>query len=188
MTRPWMPFYIADYLADTNHLSTAEHGAYILLIMHYWVKGGLPKNEEAIRRITRMTPRQWAQSGNTLASLFLPEWRHGRCDKELAKAKKLGQIKSANAHRGHLTRQASKVAFSRPSKVPNISANQLELLMPQLHSEVQLHTQSQSHIAPLLSSRPHSVEALDATDKKQPAPSWKSPSAELVKLEKMKRR
>lgn len=39
--RPWMAFYVADYLADTLHLSATEHGAYLLLISHYWVHGGL---------------------------------------------------------------------------------------------------------------------------------------------------
>src|SRR4051794_27031196 len=37
--RPWMAFYPADYLGDTGHLSTTEHGAYALLIFNYWMRG-----------------------------------------------------------------------------------------------------------------------------------------------------
>jgi uncharacterized protein YdaU (DUF1376 family) len=101
-----MPFYISDYLGDTGHLSTVEHGAYILLIMHYWSHGGLPADEPTIARITRMTARQWSQSRDRLRSLFGDDWRHKRIDKELAKAIEKSQVNSANAKRRHSERSA----------------------------------------------------------------------------------
>lgn len=107
MNRPWMPLYVADYLADTTHLSTTEHGAYLLLIMHYWTKGGLPKDEESIRRITRMTSRQWSQSRDVLKSLFGDEWRHKRCDHEIEQAVEKSRVNSANAKRRHSERTAN---------------------------------------------------------------------------------
>lgn len=70
MKRPWMPLYVAEYLADTGHLSAAEHGAYLLLIMHYWQKDGLPEDERQIARISRLTPAEWAESRDTLLELL----------------------------------------------------------------------------------------------------------------------
>lgn len=99
--RPWMPFYFSDYLADTGHLSTTEHGAYLLLIAHYWSHGSLPSDEAVIARITRMTARQWAQSRDVLRSLFGDNWCHKRIDKELAQAIEKSKVNSANAKRRH---------------------------------------------------------------------------------------
>jgi uncharacterized protein YdaU (DUF1376 family) len=73
-----MAFYVNDYIGDTAHLNTAEHGAYLLLIMHYWIKGGLPPTEDAIQRITRMTNRQWAKSRDTIKSFFTYDWKLNR--------------------------------------------------------------------------------------------------------------
>ncbi len=84
--RAWMPLHIDTYLADTGHLTAAEHGAYMLLIMTYWRDGGLPADERHIARIARMSKDEWAESRDMLASYFKEGWRHTRIDEELAKA------------------------------------------------------------------------------------------------------
>lgn len=68
--RAWMPLHIADYLSDTGHLNAAEHGAYLLLIMHYWQNGHLPENEKLIARVARMTVEQWEESRDRLLPFF----------------------------------------------------------------------------------------------------------------------
>ena len=99
MSPPWMPFYPADYLKDTNRLSLAEHGAYLLLICEYWQQGELPNDEDELRRIARMTEGEWRKSRNALRRLFLDGWKHKRIDKELTKARELSEKKRANARK-----------------------------------------------------------------------------------------
>jgi uncharacterized protein YdaU (DUF1376 family) len=105
LKRFWIPLNIGDYLAETAHLKVAEHGAYVLLLMYYWIHSGLPKDEEAIRRISRMTPRQWSQSGDVIRALFKEEWRHPVMDLEIRKAIEKSKANSANAHKSHTSRR-----------------------------------------------------------------------------------
>ena len=105
MNRPWMPFYIADYLAGTGHLNTLQHGAYLLLILHYWAKGGLPESEDSIRQVTRLDVRSWSKNRDTLKALFHDGWKHARLDKELAQALVISKANSANARKSHEARK-----------------------------------------------------------------------------------
>nr|WP_315596108.1 DUF1376 domain-containing protein [uncultured Cupriavidus sp.] len=86
----WMPLYISDYLADTSHLSAAEHGAYLLMLMHAWVnQGRLPVDDERLRRIARMDSKDWRDSGAELRGFFYEQdsaLRHHRVDAELERA------------------------------------------------------------------------------------------------------
>lgn len=89
-SRPiWMPLYPRDYLADTRHLTTLQHGAYLLLIMEYWIKGKLPDSDAGRARVTAMTRKQWLTNRSALAAMFSPDWRHDRIERELQKANEL---------------------------------------------------------------------------------------------------
>ena len=100
-SRPiWMPLYCADYLADTRHLTTIQHGAYLLLIMEYWLKGKLPSTDAERRRVTAMTAKQWATNRSEIAALFGADWRHERIERELEKAKELRLKRSVYGSKG----------------------------------------------------------------------------------------
>lgn len=104
---PWMPFNVGDYLRDTGHLTVAEHGAYMLLIMRYWQDGGLPGDEGMIRRYSLLSAEQWIESRPVLAALFDEGWKHKRIDTELAKAAEIIGKRKASAERMHSNRRAS---------------------------------------------------------------------------------
>jgi uncharacterized protein YdaU (DUF1376 family) len=86
----FMPFYIGDYLADTMHLSREQHGAYILLICHYWRHGKpLPDEDELLATIVKASPVEWKRLRSTMARFFCVDggvWKHKRIDDEIIKA------------------------------------------------------------------------------------------------------
>lgn len=87
----WMPLYVSDYLGDTQHLTTIEHGAYLLLLFNAWGRDGLlPNDPERLRRVVGMAPRDWKASWPTLREFFTetPDgFRHKRIDVELSRAR-----------------------------------------------------------------------------------------------------
>ncbi len=66
----WMPLYVGDYLADTGHLSTEGHGAYLLLLMHQWRTGVIPSDPAEQARIVRLSGRAWRALSPSLAPFF----------------------------------------------------------------------------------------------------------------------
>ena len=105
--RIWMPLYVGDYLRDTQHLTGAEHGAYLLLIMHYWTTGGLPKEDHRLAAIARMSTSDWALSRNTIAAFFALDWTHKRIDAELAKMIEVSTSNQKKARLAAVARWAS---------------------------------------------------------------------------------
>lgn len=84
-----MPLYVADYLGDTGHLTTTEHGAYLLLLMTMWRSGGiLPNDDKRLARFSRCTKSQWERMRPVLIEFFTvsdASLTHKRMNAELTK-------------------------------------------------------------------------------------------------------
>ena len=85
--RAWMPVYVGDYLRDTMHLTTEEHGAYFLLLMAYWNRGKpLPDDDHFLANTTRLRLSRWKHLRKSLAPFFEIEhgvWHQRRADVEI---------------------------------------------------------------------------------------------------------
>lgn len=104
--KPWYPFYWADYAGDTAHLSMVEHGAYKLLMQHYYLKGApLPANAELLYRVCRCTnDAERAAVRAILGEFFLLDgdsYRHPRIDLELEKSRDISEKRRNAANSRH---------------------------------------------------------------------------------------
>lgn len=66
---PYMQFYVADYLADTTHLTAEEHGAYMLLLFSYW-QTGKPLRIDRLATVARIPNERWPSVAETLSEFF----------------------------------------------------------------------------------------------------------------------
>lgn len=106
-TTTWMPLNIGDYLADTMHLRAAEHGAYLLLLMHYWRNGPLPDDDAKLSGIARMTRDEWSEISATIREFFHLEngqLHQKRADDERAKAEQISSKRAGAARSMHMQR------------------------------------------------------------------------------------
>lgn len=102
MKRPWMPLYVGDYLGDTGHLTTAQHGAYLLLMMHYWRKGELPGDDSQLAKIAKLPLKTWCDYRPVLQAFFHAGWKHKRIDAELERALRVSQKRASAGQKGGL--------------------------------------------------------------------------------------
>ena len=110
--RAWMPLYVGDYLADTGHLNTTQHGAYLLLMMHYWKKGELPDDDKQLAAITKLPLRLWLDSKETLQAFFDHGWHHKRIDEELGKMQVAADKRAAAGQKGGLKASLNRTIMS----------------------------------------------------------------------------
>jgi uncharacterized protein YdaU (DUF1376 family) len=102
----WYPFYVGDYSRKTAHLSLLEHGAYRLLMDHYYAtRHPLPNDPAKLYRICRArSPSERKAVLSVVAEYFIESgslMRHEKCDSEITKQLKYSDVQSANAKRRH---------------------------------------------------------------------------------------
>lgn len=97
----WMPVYIGDYLGDTIELSAEEHGAYLLLLMHYWLKKG--EIGDDVIRLARVCKVDEKTCSFILGYYFTHEngnYRNKRADIEMANAESKRLAATENGKKG----------------------------------------------------------------------------------------
>ena len=69
---PSLPLWTDAYLGDTTHLTTLEHGAYLLLLIAAWRSPNcrLPNDDKMLARYTKLTPTQWKRIKPMILSFF----------------------------------------------------------------------------------------------------------------------
>lgn len=93
-----------DYLRDTMHLTTEEHGAYLLLIAAYWTRGkALEDDDRQLASITRMSLKKWKMVRPKISQFFeISEghFHHFRIEKDLIKARQMVEAAQKNGSSG----------------------------------------------------------------------------------------
>lgn len=133
MSAPGFILYPGDYARDTAHLTTEEHGAYFLLLMHVYSQGGrVPLNMRALANVAKMTKTRFANMWEeTLSAFFNVDGDligHGRVDRELEKLKRISAARSAaSKQKGAKKRLKSEAKFRKnESDRESVSAEKTE--------------------------------------------------------------
>lgn len=148
MSMAWTAFYWRDYIANTGHLSLQEHGAYLLLMAHYYMTGNpIPANAEQVHRICRCTTdAEKTATESVLAQFFIQqegEYHHERIDDELKKSNEISE-KRAKAARMRQQSQSNSSAnahanaeqkHTQPQPQPHINTEGGDKSPPSARSE-----------------------------------------------------
>lgn len=138
MSSAWFPFYFADYAAKTEHLSLAEHGAYLLLMGSYYKRGcKLPANAEQLQRICKAFGQAEVDAMQSVLDQFFEKrkdgYYHNRIEEEIKKQKDISKKRSEAAKIRHANADANADANAAASAE---------------HLDTQSQSQSQSHTQP----------------------------------------
>lgn len=136
----WMPIYWGDYAKDTGHLGAVHHGAYLMLIKHYWTQGGpLPADDDQLFRIACVDSiAHWRKIKPVVLAFFEERegrLHHDRIEKELANAEGNAERRAESARRaaearwererarGNAPRNARGMPVAMPGECPPPSSS-----------------------------------------------------------------
>lgn len=125
----WYSRYYGDYMRDTSHLSLIEHGAYTVLLDHYYATRTPIKNSpEVLCRICRAFSEEERAAVDSVARQFFTDkdgfLHNNRADKELAKENVISRARSAAGAKGANSKlMANAVANAKANAVAIAVAN-----------------------------------------------------------------
>jgi uncharacterized protein YdaU (DUF1376 family) len=117
---PALQLWTDAYLGDTGHLTTIEHGAYLLLLMTAWRTGdcSLPDDDKMLARFCRLNVQQWARIKPIMLTFWQVEngrWRQRRLTDEWGAVKQKREAAAANGKLSALKRKGRHLTKREPS-------------------------------------------------------------------------
>jgi uncharacterized protein YdaU (DUF1376 family) len=136
---PFMQLWVADFVGDTMHLSKAQVGEYLLLLMAMWRNGGtLPNNPKQLARIAK------GAVSDAVMAMFDEVADGGitqaRLQKELERALKKSQARRASGKLGY----QAKVLKNKEAPQANATPLLKHLLEPEPESEKEVREEGAS--------------------------------------------
>lgn len=173
---PYMQLYVADYLADTPHLTTEEHGAYLLLLFSYW-QTGKPLRVDRLASAARMNNERWTDVKRTLKEFFKEidgVWIHPRVEKDLEKVAAKSGKNSEAGKASAVARALAKQQLERAAAGDDLTDAERSLqrslafrsTIEDTDTDIDKETEDQKHLSP------------DKPDDESP-PSLKKPKAAI---------
>lgn len=117
---PALPLFTDAYLGDTTHLTTIEHGAYLLLLMVAWRTRDcrLPDDDRVLSRYAKCTLGQWRRLRPIIEPFWRVEngfWKQGRLTDEHNHVRQVRESQRANGKASALKRKGRHAATVEPS-------------------------------------------------------------------------
>lgn len=103
MSKPWFPFYVGDFLADTMNFSVTQKGAYVNILCHYWTTQE-PMTRDEMMAVSGLSKNLFEKSWHLFAKKFVMEnekYFNRRMRREIIKAIDISEKRSAAATKSH---------------------------------------------------------------------------------------
>ena len=114
---PYIQLYIADFQADTAHLTLEQKGAYLELIMNYWqTEKPLNNSDKRIASVLKISKRRFQTMEKILSEFFTIKddiWTHQRIEYDLEKVLIKSKKASFAATEGARKRSNERLANAR---------------------------------------------------------------------------
>lgn len=119
---PAMPLWTDALMADTTHLSTAEFGAYMLLLVAMWRSGGkLPNDEKRLARFCRLDGKSWLKVRDHVMEFFTvigDDITQKRLQKEMLYVRNRSEAQSNRAKARYLKNNEVELAVADAGQAP----------------------------------------------------------------------
>ncbi len=122
---PALPLWTDAYLADTRHLTTVQHGAYLLLLIEAWRRPScsLPDDDEVLARLAGMSAREWATHKATLLAFWKRDGRTKTWVQKRLSAERMYVAGKSRTQRNNAASRWNKAKKDDATALPNPCQN-----------------------------------------------------------------